>query len=71
MEFDEALAYLQGRLRLGVKLGNERFSALLHQLGNPQERLRVVHVAGTKGHGGKCFAGRRILCRNVPVALCV
>ena len=51
MDFDEALAYLNGRLRLGVKLGNERFSALLRRLGDPQEQLRVVHVAGTKGKG--------------------
>ena len=51
MNFDEALAYMQGRLRLGTKLGNERFLALLHRLGDPQERLRVVHVAGTKGKG--------------------
>ncbi len=51
MEYDEALAYLDGRLRLGVKLGNDRFSALLGRLGDPQERLRVVHIAGTKGKG--------------------
>jgi len=51
MDFDEALAYMQGRLRLGIKLGNERFLALLHRLGNPQEQLRVIHVAGTKGKG--------------------
>ncbi len=51
MDYDDALAYLDGRLRLGIKLGNERFSALLHRLGDPQERLRVVHIAGTKGKG--------------------
>ena len=51
MDFDEALAFMQGRLRLGIKLGNERFVALLARLGDPQEKLRVVHVAGTKGKG--------------------
>ena len=51
MDFDEALGYMQGRLRLGTKLGNERFLALLHRLGDPQERLRVIHIAGTKGKG--------------------
>ena len=49
MDFDEALTYLQGRLRMGVKLGNDRFLALLDRLGNPQDRLRVIHIAGTKG----------------------
>ena len=51
MEFDEALEYLQGRLRIGVKLGNDRFLALLERLGNPQNHLRVIHIAGTKGKG--------------------
>ena len=61
MDYEEALAYLQGRLRLGVKLGNERFLALLHRLGNPQERLRVVHVAGTKGKGSTTAMAASIL----------
>ena len=51
MDYAEALTYLHGRLRLGVKLGNERFQALLTRLGDPQERLRVIHIAGTKGKG--------------------
>jgi len=61
MDFDEALGYMQGRLRLGVKLGNERFSALLHRLGDPQGRLRVVHVAGTKGKGSTAAMAANVL----------
>lgn len=61
MDFDEALAYMQGRLRLGVKLGNERFLALLHRLGDPQERLRVVHIAGTKGKGSTTAMAASVL----------
>ena len=61
MDYAEALTYLNGRLRLGVKLGNERFLALLHRLGDPQERLRVVHVAGTKGKGSTTAMAARIL----------
>jgi len=61
MEYNEALAYLEGRLRLGVKLGNERFSALLDRLGNPQEHLRVVHVAGTKGKGSTAAMAASVL----------
>ena len=29
----------------------DRISLLLERLGNPQERLRVVHIAGSKGKG--------------------
>ncbi len=61
MDYNEALAYLEGRLRLGVKLGNERFLALLHRLGDPQEHLRVVHVAGTKGKGSTAAMAASIL----------
>ena len=61
MDFDEALAYLQGRLRLGVKLGNERFLALLSRLGDPQDKLRVVHVAGTKGKGSTAAMAAGVL----------
>ena len=61
MEYNEALAYLEGRLRLGVKLGNERFLALLHRLGDPQEHLRVVHIAGTKGKGSTAAMAASIL----------
>lgn len=35
-----------------LKLG--RMRELLHRLGDPQERLRIVHVAGTKGKGSTC-----------------
>ncbi len=61
MDFDEALAYMQGRLRLGTKLGNERFLALLGRLGDPQERLRVVHIAGTKGKGSTTAMAASVL----------
>lgn len=61
MDFDEALAYLNGRLRLGVKLGNERFLALLARLGNPQARLNVVHIAGTKGKGSTTAMAANVL----------
>jgi len=61
MDFDEALAYMQGRLRLGIKLGNERFLALLQRLGSPHEKLRVIHIAGTKGKGSTTAMAASIL----------
>ena len=61
MDYAEALAYLDGRLRLGVKLGNERFETLLQRLGDPQERLQVVHIAGTKGKGSTTAMAAAIL----------
>jgi len=51
MTFEEALTYMQGLQRFGIKLGNERFEALMNRMGNPQREFGVAHVAGTKGKG--------------------
>jgi dihydrofolate synthase/folylpolyglutamate synthase len=37
-----------------AKLGLERIHAVLAALGNPQDRLSIVHVAGTNGKGSTC-----------------
>jgi dihydrofolate synthase/folylpolyglutamate synthase len=37
-----------------AKLGLERIRAVLEELGNPQDRCRFVHVAGTNGKGSVC-----------------
>jgi dihydrofolate synthase / folylpolyglutamate synthase len=52
MNFSEALEYMQGLHRFGIKLGNERFVALLGRLGDPHlSGFGIAHVAGTKGKG--------------------
>ena len=37
-----------------INLGLERISALLNCVGNPQDQLSVIHVAGTNGKGSVC-----------------
>ena len=37
-----------------AKLGLERITVVLEALGRPQDRLRIVHVAGTNGKGSTC-----------------
>ncbi len=51
MEYREALAYIHGFQRFGVRLGLERVRSLLDRLGRPHDGLRVVHVGGTNGKG--------------------
>lgn len=57
---DAALAYLYGRIDYertvsipyaSGELRLDRMRELLDRLGNPQQRMRIVHVAGTKGKG--------------------
>lgn len=54
MDYMRAVLYMQGLKRFGIKLGNERFEALLERLGNPHHKLKVIHVAGTNGKGSTC-----------------
>lgn len=54
MNYEEAMAVIGGRLRFGSKLGIERMELLMHKLGDPQKKLKFVHVAGTNGKGTTC-----------------
>ena len=61
MTYNEALAFIHGIQRFGSKLGLERISALLERMGNPQNKLRFIHVAGTNGKGSTCTMLSHIL----------
>lgn len=37
--------------RQGISMGTERMKALLAELSNPQDKLKVIHIAGTNGKG--------------------
>jgi len=51
MNYDEAMEYIHGTLKFGSKLGLESITKLMDFMGNPQKRLRFIHVAGTNGKG--------------------
>ena len=50
-DYNEAVNYIHSFLKFGVKPGLERISLLLNELGNPQNDLKFLHVAGTNGKG--------------------
>ncbi len=54
MEYSEAIRFLYQLRRFGVKLGLENMRQLAAGAGQPQERLRFIHVAGTNGKGSTC-----------------
>lgn len=49
--YHEALEWIHGLGRFGIKPGLGRITALLELLGNPHGRVRFVHLAGTNGKG--------------------
>ena len=51
MTYEESVDYMSGLLQFGMRLGRDRFVALLARLGDPHKRLRCVHIAGTNGKG--------------------
>ena len=51
MNYKECLDYIHSLLRFGSKPGLSRISYLLDRLGNPQKKLRIIHIAGTNGKG--------------------
>ncbi len=51
MTYKQATDYIDSFLIFGSKLGLERIIKLLNDLGNPQDKLKFIHVAGTNGKG--------------------
>lgn len=71
VDLDDLLGPFQ---HFGVNLGLDRIQDLLHRLGDPQNQVPIVHVAGTNGKGSVCAylyrvlqeAGYRVGCYTSP-----
>ena len=61
MSYDETLDYIHHVTWRGSRLGLERTRELLSRIGNPERRLRFIHVAGTNGKGSTSAMLERIL----------
>ncbi len=59
--YERSLSYIHSLLKFGTRPGLERVSALLDELGRPQDKLKFVHVAGTNGKGSFCTMMSEIL----------
>ena len=54
MTVKDAIDYIETCTWSATRLGLERTQELLHGLGDPQKRLKFVHVAGSNGKGSTC-----------------
>ena len=61
MTYDEALERIHSLLTFGSRPGLDRMRELLRRMGDPQDRLRYIHVAGTNGKGSICAVLSSIL----------
>jgi dihydrofolate synthase/folylpolyglutamate synthase len=61
--YKKAIQYLYSLEKYGIRLGLRRIKTLLKSLGNPQDRLNLIHVAGTNGKGSTCALIESVLIR--------
>lgn len=54
MTYDEAVEFADSTKKYGSILGLESIRNLMRELGNVQEQLHIIHVAGTNGKGSVC-----------------
>ncbi|UDB48577.1 bifunctional folylpolyglutamate synthase/dihydrofolate synthase [Bacillus safensis] len=59
--YHEAIEWIHSRLAFGVKPGLERMKWLMNRLGNPEQSIKAVHVAGTNGKGSTIAFTRSVL----------
>lgn len=70
MDYNQAIEYIYTTSLRGSKLGLSRVKKLLEILENPQNDLRIIHVAGTNGKGSVCAMLKSILsCAGYRVGL--
>lgn len=54
MTYEEALDFIEQTKQFGSVLGLQNIINLMRELGNVQEELQIIHVAGTNGKGSVC-----------------
>ena len=59
--YDQAVEYIMNIPRFTTKNTMEDTQACLHRLGDPDRKLRILHVAGTNGKGSVCAYMRSVL----------
>lgn len=64
MDYSEALHRIEALREFGSQPGLERVKKLLCLMGNPQDKLSFVHVAGTNGKGSVCAVLSSVLTQS-------
>ena len=54
LSYEKAIELITSKSNFYIDLGLDRISAALEKFGNPQDKLKFIHVAGTNGKGSVC-----------------
>ncbi len=63
MTYEQAVNYIHSSPKFPKKPGNAPLLKILNEFGNPQDKLKYVHVAGTNGKGSVCAMTESVLRR--------
>ncbi len=63
-KMEETLSYLYSLEKFGISLGLHKISKLLEPFDNPQDNLKVIHIAGTNGKGSTASIIESILIEH-------
>lgn len=58
------LDWLYSLKTIGIMPGLEKITQAMEKLGNPQDRLKIIHVAGTNGKGSVCAMIESVLRKS-------
>ena len=64
MNYNQSLDYIKQKESLGIMPGLERIKCLLSRMGNPQNKLNIIHIAGTNGKGTVAATIANALTKN-------
>lgn len=59
--YEDAINWINSRLKFGIKPGLERMEWMMEKLGSPEKKLKVIHIGGTNGKGSTVTYLRSIL----------
>jgi len=51
MNYNEAMDFIHSTNKFGSQLGLDKITKLTELIGNPQDKYKIIHVAGTNGKG--------------------
>lgn len=70
MNYETAMLKLRGKVCSGIKMGLNNMIELMEKFDNPQDKLKIIHIAGTNGKGScSSFINSVLISQGYKVGL--